>query len=145
MEKSLLAEQYDIGVKWGDIYRREAKSKKPKYIKGLYLYSCLLYKANRTAISLSVIDSALKEKPSKRIMKKLKLLRIAQLKNDFQVIIESKNFLKNNYDATYADFIFAHMVQAYRNTGKKKRVEQLKEEFRKDFGDSILVDTVIGI
>jgi hypothetical protein len=145
MEKALLAEQYEIGVKWGDIYRKEAKSKKPKYIKGLYLYSCLLYKANRSTISLSVIDSALKEKPSKKITGKLKLLRIAQLKNDFQVIVESKNYLKNNYDTTYADFIFAHMVQAYRNTGKKKRVEQLKEDFKKDFGDSILVDTVMGI
>ncbi len=145
MEKSLLADQYEIGVKWGDIYRREAKSKKPKYIKGLYLYSCLLYKANRSTISLSVIDNALKDKPSKKIANKLKLLRIAQLKNDFQIIIESKNFLKNNYDSTYADFIFVHMVQAYRNTGKKKRVEQLKEEFKKDFGDSILVDTVMGI
>ena len=42
MEKSLLAEQFDIRVKWGDVYRKEAKSKKQKYIKGLYLYSCLL-------------------------------------------------------------------------------------------------------
>lgn len=145
MEKTLLAEQYDIGVKWGDIYRKEAKSKKTKYIKGLYLYSCLLYKANKSTISLSVIDNALKEKPNKKITGKLKLLRIAQLKNDFQVIVESKNYLKNNYESTYADFIFAHMVQAYRNTGKKKRVEQLKEDFKKDFGDSILVDTVMGI
>ncbi len=145
MEKSLLAEQFDIGVKWGDVYRKEAKSKKTKYIKGLYLYSCLLYKANKSSVSLSVIDNALKEKPSKKITSKLKLLRIAQLKNDFQVIVESKNYLKNNYESTYADFIFAHMVQAYRNTGKKKRVEQLKEDFKKDFGDSILVDTVMGI
>jgi len=67
MEKTLLAEQYDIGVKWGDIYRKEAKSKKTKYIKGLYLYSCLLYKANKSTISLSVIDNALKEKPNKKI------------------------------------------------------------------------------
>ncbi len=145
MEKALLSEQFDIGVKWGDIFRKEAKSKKPKYIKGLYLYSCLLYKANKSAISLSVIDSALKEKPSKKFTSKLKLLRIAQLKNDFQIIVESKNYLKNNYESTYADFIFAHMIQAYRNTGKKKRVEQLKEDFKKDFGDSILVDTVLGI
>jgi predicted Zn-dependent protease len=145
MEKSLLAEQYDIGVKWGDIYRKEAKSRKTKYIKGLYLYSCLLYKANKSSQSLSMIDNALKEKPNKKIVSKLKLLRIAQLKNDFQVIVESKNYLKNNYESTYADFIFAHMVQAYRNTGKKRRVEELKEDFKRDFGDSILVDTVVGI
>lgn len=145
MEKALLAEEYEIGIKWGDIFRREAKSKKPKYIRGLYLYSCLLYKANKNSLSLTVIDNAMKEKTNAKILGKLKLLRIAQLKNDFQIIVESKNYLKNNYDSAYADFIFAHMVQAYRNAGKKKRVEQLKEEFKKDFGNSILVDTIMGI
>jgi len=34
MEKTLLAEQYDIGVKWGDIYRKEAKSKRQSILKG---------------------------------------------------------------------------------------------------------------
>ena len=145
MEKALLSEEYEIGAKWGDIYRQEAKSKKRKYIKGLYVYSCLLYKAGKSTLSLSVIDTALKEKPSKKMMDKLKLLRITQLKNDFQVIVESRNYLKNNYESTYADFIFAHMVQAYRNTGKKKKVEELKDEFRKEFGDSILTDKVVGI
>lgn len=145
MEKALLAEEYEIGVKWGEVYRKEAKSKKKKYVRGLYLYACLLYKSSQTASSLSVIDSAIKEKPSKKLLDKLKLLRIAQLKNDFQVIVESRNYLKNNSDSIYADFIFAHMVQAYRNTGKKKKVEELKEEFRKDFGDSILTDKVVGI
>ena len=61
------------------------------------------------------------------------------------MIVESRNYLKNNYESTYADFIFAHMVQAYRNTGKKKKVEELKDEFRKEFGDSILTDKVVGI
>ena len=145
MEKALLSEEYEIGAKWGDIYRQEAKSKNRKYIKGLYVYSCLLYKAGKSTLSLSVIDTALKEKPSKKMMDKLKLLRITQLKNDFQVIVESRNYLKNNYESTYADFIFAHMVQAYRNTGKKKKVEELKDEFRKEFGDSILTDKVVGI
>lgn len=145
MDKALLAEEYEIGVKWGDVYRKEAKSKKAKYFRGLYLYSCLLYKANKNNLSLSIIDSALKDKPNTKIVSKLKLLRIAQLKNDFQIIVESQNYLKNNQETIYADFIFAHMVQAYRNAGKKKRVEQLKEEFKKDFGNSILVDTVMGI
>ncbi len=145
MEKAILVDEYDIGVKWGDIFRKEAKSKKQKYIKGLYLYSCLLYKAERPLISLSVIDTALKEKPSKKMIEKLKLLRIAQLKNDFQIIVETKNYLKNNYDSNYADVIFAYMIQSYRNVGKKKRVEELKEEFKKDFGDSPLMDKVVGI
>ena len=79
------------------------------------------------------------------MIEKLKLLRIAQLKNDFQIIVETKNYLKNNYDSNYADVIFAYMIQSYRNVGKKKRVEELKEEFKKDFGDSPLMDKVVGI
>ncbi|MBK8395094.1 MAG: hypothetical protein IPL26_07580 [Leptospiraceae bacterium] len=145
MEKALLVDEYEIGVKWGDIFRKEAKAKKQRYVKGMYLYSCLLYKAERPLISLSVIDMALKEKPSQKMAEKLKLLRIAQLKNDFQIIVETKNFLKNNYDSNYSDVVFTYMIQSYRNVGKQKRVKELKDEFKKDFGDSPLLEKVTGI
>lgn len=142
IEKSLLAGEYSLGVKWGEVYKKEAKSKKKKYYKGLYLYACHLYKRNEKNLAMQMIEFALKEKPKKNLKDKLTLLKLLQYNNDLQFSIESKKILKNNPDSNYADFIFANLIQNYKNQNKKEKLVELKEEFYIEHRDSILYDRV---
>ncbi len=142
IEKSLLQGDYQLGVKWGDIYKKEARSKKKKYYRGLYYFACHLYKMNDKHAALSVIETVLREKPKKNLKDKLTLLKILHYKNEYQFMLESKNFIKKNPDSNYVDLVFVNTIQNAKTNNKKERFIELKLDFSEDYKDSILYDQV---
>jgi hypothetical protein len=142
IEKSLLVGDYQIGVKWGEIYKKEARSKKKKYFRGLYFYACHLYKLNDKVAALTVVEQVLREKTKKNLKDKLTLLKILHYKNEYQFMMESKNFIRKNPDSNYVDIVFVNMIQNIKLIKQKEKLNELKLDFSLEHKDSILYDTV---
>lgn len=141
IEKSLLSGDYNLGSKWGEVYRKEARSKKKKYYRGLYFYACHLFKQNDKLMAMSLIEFILREKPKKNLRDKLTLLKVLQYKSEFQFMIESKNFIKKNPDSNYVDFVFVNMIQNAKNSNIDK-YNSLKLDFFVEHKDSMLYEKV---
>lgn len=146
LEKSVFWDERLRVSKWGEVFAREAKFKLPKkYASGLYYYACILYLSGNNEDSLEIIRTALNNKPKNKLLHKLKLLKMAQLKNHTQTIIEARNFLNKYPNSMYDDFVTAFMIRAYRQAGKDKKVNSLKEKFKREYSDSILIGNILGI
>lgn len=142
IEKSLLVGDFQLGSKWGEIYKKEARSKKKKYYRGLYYYACHLYKLNDKVAALNVIESVLREKTKKNLTDKITLLKILHYKNEYQFMLQSKNFIKKNPDSNYVDLVFINMIQNAKINNQKEKFNELKLDFSMEFKDSILQDQV---
>lgn len=141
IEKSLLTGDYTLGTKWGAIYKKHARSKKKKYYRGLYFYACHLYKQNEKLLAMELIEFVLREKPKKNLKDKLTLLKILHYKNEYQFMVESKNFIKKNPDSNYVDFVFVNMIQNVKNTNIDK-YNSLRSDFFVEHKDSMLYEKV---
>ena len=146
LEKSIFWDERLKANRWGEVFTREARFKlSNKYASGLYYYACNLYLSGNYEDSLEIIRTALNHKPKKKLIHKLKLLKIAQLKNHTQTIIEARNFLYKYPNSQYDDFVTVFMIRAYRQAGKDKKANSLKEKFKREYSDSVLIGNILGI
>jgi len=92
LERGLVAERADSGLKWGYIFKKEAISY-PEYPKGLYYYSCILKDSGKIKESAFVSNLALSHSTSHSLDEKIRLLRLHILPKK-QIQKEAGDFLE---------------------------------------------------
>ncbi|MEM7180245.1 MAG: hypothetical protein AAF518_05000 [Spirochaetota bacterium] len=127
MDKALVLGEFQRAVYWGEVFAQRGE-KSSLYIKGMYLYTNLLF-SNKDYKNMRLILTKLQQKKMrKREKEKLLLLQTANLKKKSRL---QKGILLSAYRSKYKRMIFRNLILFYYRNGNKKFAKKLFHFYKK--------------
>lgn len=123
MDKAILSRDYKLAANWGEVFRLYAKPSN-LYLKGMYLYSCILFFIKDYQALQLTLDEALIHESYLRSKDKFLLLNSAVPDEGFSV---KNKHIRTAIRSKYRRLIFSNLIRFYDKTGRTKKSLHLKK------------------
>ena len=127
MDKAILMGEHTKILYWGEVFRQRGRLSN-YYLKGLYLYACVLFGKKKFQTLQLVLDEALSFEKAVRHRDKFLLLNSARPNESYS--IETKH-LKTAIDSNYRYLIFRNLIRYYHKKGKVEEAHRLQKVLAK--------------
>ena len=127
MDKALVLGQFQRGVHWGKVFATRGK-KSSLYLKGMYLYTNLLFVSKDYKNVRLVLAKLQQKKLRKREREKLFLLQTAGLQRQSKL---QKGILLSAYRSKYKRMLFRNLIVYYYRKGNKRYAKKLFRFYKK--------------
>jgi hypothetical protein len=127
MDKAILVGEHTKILYWGEVFRQRGRLSN-YYLKGLYLYACVLFGKKKFQTLQLVLDEALSFEKAVRHRDKFLLLNSARPNDNYS--IETKH-LQTAIHSNYRYLIFRNLIYYYRKKGKVEEANRLQKVLSK--------------